>query len=603
MARVTSVSAVVEPIRARWRAIGRVDRIAIAVIAGQMIVRAWLILPGAFIQDDYHVLRATREEPLSWDLLTRSGNGHLSPGNYLLTWVLSQFAGPHAWLPAAIILLLLQLAVSVFIWAGVRRLVGPTPGAVIGLAVASFTPVMFSTVTWWSAGSVTLGIQLAMAVGAYCHLRYLDERSWTWLAGASGALAIGLVLGEKALFVPVVLVLVTVLARPGRPMAVVRTLLRQWPVWLAQAAVGAAYLAAYLYFASVGEGYARTVESALRLARHQILDLFLRGLLGGPWHSVMGGAQWLPLTMAGILMLLQVVIAVLWVSHRIAGARALLAAAVLGFYLLLNVGLTIRGRGQFVDYIQLDPRYVADAVPIAAFCVAVMLTPSRPLTVPAWLRGRSAVLAGAAVLVLFNSSLVSASAMSAALQRTDVNAWLDNARAAVEADPNMVLFDGYVPDSIMISLFPDAEKRVSSILAAYGLHPRFDRPTDAMRILDGTGVAKPVALVFTQQGEVPFTSSCGTRLDARTGLTEFQLSEEVPEGRRVLELKVDANAQAVLEVGVTGEQQLVGIRPGRHTLLMVVEGGDDVARIRWVRGLGAVCVSSLTVGYPAPASE
>lgn len=582
----------------RWGRVTAPTRAALLVIAVHLAVRAWLIFPGAYFQDDFTVLRAAREEPFGLDYLLRSGNGHLSPGTFLTGWVLSRFPG---FLPAALDLMILQALASGALWLLLRRAVGNRMSAVVGLAMALFTPLMLTTVTWWAAGEVMLALQLAMATAGYCHLRYVEVRRFRWLAAASAAMVAGLFFGEKALFVPVVMLLLTIVVGPGGLRRTVRLLFSLWRVWLVYGLLGIAYLWLYFRYAELGEGSATTVGDALGLARSQLLDVFARGLLGGPWNgSITTTAQWLPISAFGFVLLVQVYLVVGLVAFRISGRRSLLAWGVLGTYLALNIGLTIRGRGLFAALLRLDPRYVCDALPLAAVCVAVMFTPApgRESRLPGWAVGRSVAVGGLTVVALFNSSMVSTARLAETLHHHPVSTYIDNARASLLKDPATVLYDGFVPDSVMIGLFPEEEKRVSSVLAAYDVQAHYDRPSPDMKILDTTGVARPVTLAFTQNGVIG-RKACGVAVEP--GRSAFvQLDQIVPRGQWVMRVDYFTSTSAVLDVTTTGAAQPVGFRAGPRTVFVPVEGGASYVQFTPRQTGATVCVTGLTIGLPVP---
>jgi hypothetical protein len=589
-------------VRTRWARISGPTRAALAVIVVQLVVRAWLILPNAYFQDDFVVLRLSRLGPPTFDSVMRSGNGHLSPGTYLTGWVLTRF--PGSFLPAAIDLLVLQALASVLLWLMLRRAVGDRMSVAVGLAAACFTPLMLTTVTWWAAGEVMLALQVAMAAAGYCHLRFLQSRSWWWFGGVVGAFAFGLVFGEKALFVPVFLVLLTVATSTGGFRRTVGALLRLWPAWVVMAAVGGAYLGVYLTRADLGNGSATNISSALGLVRSQVVDVFARGIVGGPWSgSIPTTAQWLPISALGLAVLVQVFAAVGFAAYRVSGRRSLVGWGVLGFYLALNVALTVRGRGFFAALLQLDPRYVCDAIPIAAVAITVMFTPTaqHPARVPAWAADRSAVVAGVAVLALFNSSMITTSRVAETLHHHPVTTYVENARHSLAKEPHAVLYDGFVPESIMIGLFPEQEKRVSSVLDAYAVEARYNRPSSEMRILDETGVARPVSVTFAQNGVIDRRDDCGVRVSP--GRSAFvNLDGVVSKGQWVMRVDYFTSTSTVLDVTTTGEPQPVGFLAGPHSVFLVVQGGRSYVRFSTPHDTGTVCLTAVTVGYPAPAA-
>jgi hypothetical protein len=572
------------------------------VIVVHLVVSAWLIVPNAYFQDDFVVLRASRHAPITFDFLMRSGNGHLSPGAYLTGWVLARF--PGSFLPAAIDLLALELLMSLFLWLMLRRAVGDRASVVVGLAAGLFTPLMLTTMTWWAAGVVMLSLQLAMGAAGYCHLRFMESRAWGWLVGTVTAMAFGLLFGEKALFVPVFLALLTVVVGRGGFRETARTVLRLWPAWILYAAIGAAYLAVYVKYAELGHGGAQTFSRALGLVRAQLVDVFTRGMLGGPWSgSLPTTGQWLPISAAALAVTIQVLVGIAVVAYRISGRRSLVAWGVLAVYLSLNVALTVRGRGYFALLLQLDPRYICDAIPIAAVALTVMFTPSpdRAPRVPSWAAARPSWVAGVAVLILFNSSMVSTGRVAEALHHHPVTQYVNNVRSYLAKDPTAVFYDGFVPQSIMIGVFPEPEKRVSSVLDAYGVKARYDRPSNDMKILDDNGVPWPIALTFPQAGVIDPKRDCG--VDVQPGRAAFvELDHMIPPGQWVMRVDYFTATSSVLDVTTAGPAQPVGFLSGPRSVFLTVQSDGRVSYVEFQSGPGAgtVCLTGLTVGLPVP---
>lgn len=589
-------------VQARWAGVGTATRLALVLLGVHLAVRAWLVLPGTYWQDDFVFLRRARTEPLDLDFLLHAHNGHVIPLPFLFSWLLGQTS---SYLPAALVMLGLQALASGALWLMLRRLAGNTPAMLVGLAVALFTPLMFSTVTWWAAGAMMLGLQLAAALAGYAHLEFQRTRSWRWLVGALAALLLGFAFWEKAVLIPVFLGLLTLLV-PGTRRQTLRAVLRLWPAWVAYAVVAGGYLVAYSQVATVGKTQVRGVEGILSLTRHQVVDVFFRGLLGGPWHAVLPATgSWTESSVFGLALLAQLAIAFAVLAYRISGPRSLVGWVALVVYVGLDVALTARGRGLYYVFVQMDPRYVCDAIPLAAACVAVMLTPQdgRRVRLPDWAVARPWVAAVAAIVLVFNSGMVTATAMAPSLHRTEVKRYVANARASLAKDPHLVLYDGFVPASIMIGAFPADEKRVSSVLDAYGLQLRYDQPSERLRMLDETGSARPIRLAFVQRGEIATDDDCGVKLDQEERQQVVRLDAEIPEGRWVLQLDYFAGADAVIDLVTTGDAQPVGLLEGRHTVYVPVEGGTSTVELLYRRGDSAVCTTAMSVGLPVPSTS
>jgi hypothetical protein len=596
---MTSSGPRTRPLAALCARVSMPTRLALLLLSLHLLVRAWLVLPGAYWQDDFVFLHRARTEPLTLDFVLHAHNGHVIPLPFLFSWLVGQTS---SYLPTALLIMVLQAFASFSLWLLLRRAAGNSPAMLVGLAAALFTPLMLSTVTWWAAGAMMLGLQTSMALAGYAHLEFLRTRSWRWLTAVLAAFLLGFAFWEKAVLLPVFLGLLTIVTS-GTGARMWRTVLRAWPAWLAYVVVTGSYLIAYSQVASVGEAQVRDIHGLLSLIRHQVVDVFFRGLIGGPWHAVQGDtASWVTTSAFGLAVLVQLAALLTLVAHRISGAVSWVCWAVILVYLGFDIALTARGRGLYYAFVQMDPRYVCDVIPLAGVCVALMLTPrpGRRVRLPDWAIARPWLGALAVVVLLFNSGMVTASAMAPALHRDEVKAYVANARTSLGKDPHLVLYDGFVPAPIMIGAFPPDEKRVSSVLAAYGVHPRFDRPSERLRVLDETGVARPIILSFVQTGRINSGDDCGTLLDRSQSQQVIDLDNEIPVGRWVLALDYYAGADAVVDVVTAGDRQPVGLAAGRHTVYVPVEGGTSSVEVLMRSGDSAVCVTGLTVGYPVP---
>jgi hypothetical protein len=198
--------------------------------------------------------------------------------------------------------------------------------------------------------------------------------------------------------------------------------------------------------------------------------------------------------------------------------------------------------------------------------------------------------------------MVTAGHIVAPLHHREVTDYVDNARGSLTSQPGLVLYDGFVPATIMIGAFPEEEKRVSSILAAYDVVARYNRPSESMRILDDTGVARPITLAFPQTGEIEAGNDCGVSIEP--GRAEsVRMDAPITVGTWVLRLEYYTASDAVVEVSTVGDGQPVGLRAGDGSVLMTVTGGTSAVQVASVRGDAAVCVTGVTVGFPVPSTS
>ena len=581
----------------------RLTQAALVLIAVQTLIRCWQTFGGNWWQDDFVFLRLARDLGLTGEYLGHIHNGHIQPIGFLLSWVGAQFPG-HYW-PAALFIVVMQLAGSIAIWRLLVLLVGVRPGMLVGLAVYLFTPLAVPTVTWWASTIITVPLHFCMAAAALCHLRWWRGDGRRWLLGAFGALLLGFAFSEKAVVIPVFVVLVGWMSARERPWPYVRSQLRQLPVYLLYAVPAAAYLVGYFTLVELPDNSSQSLGDFWALTQAQVLDVFPVGIIGGPWTDASPGSTLFPPSSAFVLgVAAQVFLVVALLGWWRRGARSLLVWSGLLAYLLLNVAITAVGRGRWGDLIGQDPRYLSDALPVAAVAFALLLTPIRPATVPLdrWLRRHGPVVALVVSVLVFNSGLVSASRLAPTIFRDEVSTYAANVRGAMIADPGLILYEAAVPSSLMVPAFPEEEKSQSSVLPSLGLHPRFDLPSTDLRMLDDQGAPRPILLSFPTEAKIKGKSSCGLALQSNDEKSVI-FERYVPQGRQLLQVSYFTGGRGVLRITGDNSSQEVGLDEGSDTVSMVFDGGTGALDLKLRDGDGLVCITGVSTGYPVPDLE
>jgi len=576
----------------------------IILIAVQTAIRVWQAVPGNYWQDDYHLLRLARDQGFTSQFLLQTYNDHLQPAGFALTWVCAQFPGTYV--PAALIIVTTQLLTSIAMLLLLREVVGPRPSLLIGLAVFLFTPLTVPTVTWWASFIITLPVQLVLAVCGYSHLRFLRHGHFGWLCLSAGALALGFAFTEKTVVVPVFVFLLTIITTRGSWRDVVRRLIRLWPLWLGYTALTVAYIAFYLRRVDPAADRARSLGEFLGFAGHQIWDVLVIGLFGGPWHDQgVYNLTWQFNSLAVRLIVLQVLIAVGILAWQRRGKSSLVLWGALAFYVVMNVSITAAGRGRWAGIILGDSRYITDALPLAAVVVSLLLTPTRDASrqPDIWLRRAAVPVTALTILALFNSSMVTLSHDAPGFHRAEVSTFVDNARAALAADPDLDIYNSEVPSSILIPAFRDVlgpgSNSAKIVLDAYDVHPRYELPSSDLRILDDQGRAQPIRLVYGPSGVIRGVRDCGIPLDTVQSAI-IPMNFYVPADKRVMKVSYFTSGHGTLRIGYPGHQYDVGLDVGSRDLYLVVEGAISHVSVSLIEGEGTVCINAMSVGYPIP---
>src|SRR5215211_6450 len=373
-----------EPIPPPWARVDRPAVVAAVLTVGLLLWFTVELLRGYFYQDDYVYLYLGGTAPLG-ELLLRDYNGHLQPGTFLLSWLLAHIA-PLSWPVAVLPVIAMQAAALVLCWRLLGRLFDQRWAILVPFAMIAFSPLPFGLSLWWAYALQLLPVQLAMLGALHAHVAYLRQPS-RWLA-AQGMLftLFGLAFWEKAALIPPLLfgLTLTLAGGGGFGARLVDIVRRHGRLWLGYLALLVGYAAVHLWRASIEQSHRPTGRELVVLIRDLVGDGLVPALFGGPWSGEWVGFRGLALQDGWVLGVTWTAAAVivlvgLWLGRT----RAVLAWLVLGAYLAVSVLLVGFGRlgHEWRTIIGTDPRYIADAVPVAVLCAALALL--RPRTAPA----------------------------------------------------------------------------------------------------------------------------------------------------------------------------------------------------------------------------
>jgi hypothetical protein len=315
-----------------------------------------------FWQDDFVYIHQA-SDGLSPEFLFQDYHGNLMPGQFLLSWLVTELA-PLAWLPAAGVVAALQVVASLLVLRLVRTLVGDGSLGFVALAVYLLSPIAFTASMWWASALQALPLQICMAWALIAHVRYLRTGSWPAAASAGVAILVGFFFWQKAVLIPLVLVAFTLLVGTLFTDRRLTDLMRRYSAVLAGYVVLAAAYGAVILVGTQPDGSGIPTPAELwELVRLALLETFVPGLFGAMWGADPAGATLAPSpSLALVLVAGQIaglIVAATIVVARWPAARAWLL--LLG-YLLVDVALVAAARLDFVGpIVGRDPRYTADA--------------------------------------------------------------------------------------------------------------------------------------------------------------------------------------------------------------------------------------------------
>ncbi|HYH71754.1 MAG TPA: hypothetical protein VD764_00950, partial [Nocardioides sp.] len=183
----------------------RIGLLVLVLVTGAW--RWWTISHWSWFADDWIYLDQTQSMGFL-EYVFQGYNSHLMPGQFLLTWILTEAAPlDYGW--AALVLTLLAVG-SVVAWAAAfREIFGERTQLLLPLSFIALSPLLLMPIVWWASGIQVLPLQLSMGLSVLFLARYLlrgrRRRDLAWLMLSYG---LGLFFWQKALLIMIPLALV-----------------------------------------------------------------------------------------------------------------------------------------------------------------------------------------------------------------------------------------------------------------------------------------------------------------------------------------------------------------------------------------------------------
>ncbi len=569
---------------------GRSGRVGIAVLAVQTVAHALMLSRAWFTQDDYLMLARSVDRPLSWEFLTQGYSGHLFPGGFLLAWFHANHT-PLDWVWGIVPLVLLQLACCVMLWLVATRIAGAGWARVPVLVFFALCPLTLISIQWWAVAIQFLPVTLFSLLAVWGYLRWRDGGRRWWWGVVVGSVVGALLFQERGVLVPLTVFLVALALddSPAWRQRLWRTTRGAWPLWTASAAVVLGYLALHRALVPITTE-ASTSGDDLELVANLVVRNAVPGLWGGPvWPTVTNDSIVEPPTAFWVAALVATVAVLVWTTRR-GGPATRWAWVGMAIFTAANVALLFFGRSHLGAVFGLNPRYAADLVPTAAVLASVVLADTRLLV-----SARSALGAAAAYAAVAGcTTLVVLPHTYNAVDKRFVEA----VRADLRADPQVVLYDGGVPDDMMVGWFGD-DARLSVVLATAPENPVFDVPASRLHMADPQGRIREVALVGGVRSEPTADTACGYHVT--TEPIDIALDGAVDARRRVLRIGYYTDAASTASVTVGDIPYTFEVFPGLNAVDLVVSGSPADRVTASIDHPGAtMCVPSLEVGFPTP---
>jgi hypothetical protein len=526
--------------------------------------------------------------------------GHIQVVGWATAWLADRVAPLEHW-PLAVLTLAMQLTASLFGWIAIRKTVGPRPAALLGLAVLLFSPLTVGPLVWAAAAVQLLTLQIAIFASILAYHRAIERGTTGAIVSAWLVFGIGLLANEKALVIPPILMCLIALSSVPKlrtSLTVDRTL------WLGYLALMGGEVVLYISIPR-SDGFQPLSDLGV-LFRDGILGTWLTQITATP----ISGSIWAPLlnpppTAGPVVATIVALIVVLFMATR-TGVRGLAAVGVLLGYVAAEYGTVAITRLGFGNLIAIDPRYVADTVPVAGLCLAIgvcRLPTDRP-----WRIGRSrshdrnyripSLLVCTTMLLIYGICALPTTLKTARAGRAaGDDSYISSLRREV-VGRNLTIVDGPLPNKVVSDLFGN-EDALSNLVSVLPGHRRFTGLTATPLVVDEAGRLRPAA---PGPGSVKVTGpdvGCGWPVLSDVP-TQIAASDPLVGRPGLVEIGYVTGADTPATFQLAGQTIHVALTKGLGHLSIIVDREIGQIAVSGVAPFVRLCVSDVTVGPAAP---
>lgn len=606
------------------------DRYALTMAGIVAIQAAWLgylASRGWFYGDDLSYMSGASGRSLDWGYLTAPLNDHFVPGVRLAFWLMRHTTrldyGTTILFRVAI-----QVATTVLLYRLLVLLVGRRPGVLAITGWYAMSPLIMPGFLWLTTSVHLMASQLLVVLALILHVRFTVSGRLHLAAGCAISLLGAVAFWEMTAITAVLLPLISVgFLHAGSLGTRITAMLRRWPGWLLIIGSLGCWLSVFIAGPYGGSAHTLGLGEALHVLRIGWLDAVGPALIGGPlrWFSVPDVFFSVADAPLALVVIAQVaVVAVLIVSWRRSGTRALLGWAIPAITLVFDMLLVAVGRVWFFG--DLTPKafnYLYElAVPIAVGAALALLpsspdaishrvvegstTPGTPRVLPMGMLARAAMLA-CAVLILV-ASVVSAVTFSNRWAQNPSRAYVDTLKSSIRAaGPDVNLWDTRVPANVL-AVFSSGN-HVSDVLDLAGVHAKFDDGASDPLIVRDNGKLAPARLIGAAHGVQRPRTVC-TQLIQGVGTWTIPLSPELIENEyfikisylqaqpSVLYLTARDTAGGEITPASGARTELDGQLANVYLRLPMAAPRELVLRSR-IAG-STICIGDVTIGFPVP---
>jgi hypothetical protein len=586
--------------------VNKVARIAAALIALHLVVRAILAFGGYFYWDDLILIgRAGTQNLLSPSYLFEDHDGHVMPAAFLVSGAVTR-AAPFSWVLAAVSLVVMQLLASLALLRVLWVILGWRPVLLIPLTFALFTPLAIPGFAWWAAGLNTLPMQAALAW--VCADAVLLVRTGSSRYALPGLLVFlgGLLFFEKAAVIPfVAFAVVALLGYVTGTFGVVDVWRRGLRLWVGSLGLIVAWIGVYLVVVDQ-KRWSFDLEMTWDLLSRSFTHGIVPGLVGGPW----AWQRWAPASpwatppvavMVSGWVCLAVAVAVVLI--RKARIWPVLAVA-LGYAIACQIPIYLMRSSKFTALeLAQTLRYLPDLVVVLALLMAVgFCAPNRSSRLSGLLsasRARTFVVAGVAAAFVA-SSLYSTFTFMKVWQDNPVPAYLNNARASLAStSPAAPLLDQEV-DPLILQRVAHPENLASHMFALASPRPDFASATTDLRMFDRTGTLIDAKVTWVRTIVEGPSPQCGFLVQPDQPVV-MPLDGPLLPADWTTEINYLANSDGSLTMALAeGPEVKVPVKPGLNRVFVRLPGAGQSITVHANTAALSVCISPGPVGFLAP---
>lgn len=578
--------------------------------------RWWTTSRWSWFADDWVYLDQT-ESMGFLEYVFQGYNSHLMPGQFLLTWLITE-ADPLTYRWAALLLTLFAVA-SLVAWAAAfREMFGERVQLLFPLSLLALSPLLLMPTVWWASGIQVLPLQLSMGLSVLFLARYLLRgRRRRDMAGLVLSYAMGLFFWEKALLIAIPLVVVGCVLTPGSARERLTTLARASALLVT---VSVAYAVVFFSTRRAGalavprtEFSPRSLDDWTGFLNDSAQNVGLPALAGGPFERLTDAwdiYQPVSATLSVTLTLAFLALATVALVVRRSSVPAVVGVVV---YAAVSWGLVLTS-DRYEDTILFAAgtgRYAVDILPVAALGIALLTT--RTVLEPAGTalrRELPARVTGAGRLVLAGGALCVVAAMVVtnaltweAARGNSPRSWVDAIVADSRRAGEATLVNASSPPRVVHPVLFQEYATLDRMLGPLDLPLAYDEPSSRLLVPDADGRLWEADVVDVAATNLPSADpACGFLVEAGRTTTVPMSIDLYPFGWGV---RLDYYAELPTQVQVRTDSEVVDLdlEAGLKRVQLKVSGAVTSFEISAPDSATPVCVTQVLIGGFGPSDR